>query len=199
MLQFVTHSKRSRRRATYEDLLKVPDHLIAEIVDGELFTSPRPAIAHSEATSNLTAILATFMQRIGNRGGWKILFEPEVHLRSDVLVPDLAGWRIERVAAFPDGAKFATVAPDWLCEVLSPSTEKLDRTKKLRVYAREGVRHVWLIDPLYKEFEVLTLNGKKWLSNTADDTADRIRAVPFEAIEIALADIWGTPPAATHH
>jgi Uma2 family endonuclease len=201
MLQSVMTSKRSRRRATYEDLLKVPDHLIAELIDGEIYTSARPAIPHTDAGSSLVMLLGVFHHRFGNRGGWKIHYEPEIHLGEDVVVPDIAGWRTERVSMLaPAGAKYATVAPDWLCEVLSPSTERFDRTKKLRVYAREGVRHVWLLDPVAKTFEVLTLNGKKWATDTADETVDSVRAVPFDAIAIPLGDIWNdSPPGTTQH
>jgi Uma2 family endonuclease len=201
MLQSVMTSKRSRRRATYEDLLKVPDHLIAELIDGEIYTSARPARHHSRAASNLFGSLSPFIHRIGRRGGWVIEYEPEVHLRKDVVVPDIAGWRIERAPMmYAVGAKYPTLAPDWLCEVLSPSTERFDRTKKLRVYAREGVRHVWLLDPVAKTFEVLTLNGKKWATDTADETVDSVRAVPFDAIEIPPADIWNeSPPGTTQH
>ena len=131
-----------RRRATYADLLEVPEHLVAEIIDGELLTSPRPASPHALAASAIgSALFDRFNGPPGGAdrpGGWWILFEPELHLGEDVLVPDHAGWRRERMPALPDVVGF-TLAPDWVCEVISPSTARIDRGRKLRVYAREQV------------------------------------------------------------
>lgn len=129
------------RPATYEDLLQIPDHLVAEIVDGELHTSPRPAPRHADAATGLSAALrAPFDRGRGGPGGWRILIEPELHLGSEVLVPDAAGWRRERLPRLPETAHL-TLAPDWICEVVSPSTAALDRGAKLRSYAHEGVSH----------------------------------------------------------
>src|SRR3989442_11524607 len=128
-----------RRRATYADLLEVPEHLVAEIIDGELITSPRPALPHALAASAMAAdIGGPFGRPPGGRdvpGGWWILVEPELHLGGDVLVPDLAGWRRERVPTVPNAPAFE-LAPDWVCEVISPSTPRLDRARKRSVYAR---------------------------------------------------------------
>src|SRR6187402_3256932 len=130
-----------RRRATYEDLLQVPEHLVGEIVDGELVTSPRPAAAHARASSSLGGELyGPFDRGRGGPGGWIILDEPELHLLGHVLVPDLAGWRRERMPELPD-AKAFELAPDWACEVLSPSTAKVDRADKVPIYAQAGVSH----------------------------------------------------------
>jgi len=138
-------SRMERPKATYEDLLKVPDHKVAEIVDGELYVSPRPAAPHALAATVLSNELGPpFHHGHGGPGGWWIVFEPELHLREDILVPDLAGWKRERMPEFPKSA-FFTLPPDWICEVLSPSTERLDRARKLHVYAREGIAHAWLI------------------------------------------------------
>src|SRR3972149_4563963 len=137
-----------KRRATYDDLLRVPDHRVAEIVDGDLHVSPRPASRQALAKSVLGWELgAPFDRGRGGPGGWWILFEPELHLGQDVLVPDLAGWRRARVASMPD-APWIDVAPDWVCEVISPSTESIDRGRKLRIYAREAVAHLWLVNPI---------------------------------------------------
>jgi Uma2 family endonuclease len=126
----------ARRTATYEDLLEVPEHLVAEIIDGELVTSPRPSSRHSLAASGLGADLTGPFQRgRGGSGGWVNLDEPELHIAGQVMVPDLAGWRRERMPEVPDVAYFE-LAPDWLCEVLSPSTAKRDRTRKMHHYAR---------------------------------------------------------------
>jgi Uma2 family endonuclease len=180
----------ARKVATYEDLLLVPSHRIAEIVDGELVTQPRPGGQHAAVTSALGETLGPpFKRGQGGPGGWLILDEPELHLGSDVLVPDLAGWRRERMARVADEAYF-TLAPDWVCEVLSPSTEKRDRSAKLRIYAASGVGHVWLINPSQRILEVLQLSGEKWLTLGVHCDNERVRAEPFDAMELDLAILW---------
>ena len=179
------------RPATYDDLEKLPDNLGAEIADGELHASPRPAARHAVAYARLGgALVPTFDEGRGGPGGWCILLEPELHLGSHVLVPDLAGWRRERMPAVPDVA-FFTLRPDWLCEILSPSTTSFDRTKKLAIYAREGLPWVWLIDPLARTLEVLKLEGCRWTIFATYGGAVVVRAEPFEAIELELAALWG--------
>jgi Uma2 family endonuclease len=121
--------------------------------------------------------------------GWVFLDEPELHFGNDVLVPDLAGWRRERLPAVP-AAAYMTLAPDWVCEVLSASTETLDRGKKLRVYAREGVAHVWLLDPLRQTLEVLSLESGKWTTLASHEGRLGVRAPPFAAIELELGALW---------
>jgi Uma2 family endonuclease len=193
-LHDVTDQKDGRRRATYDDVLNAPEHKVAEIIDGVLYLSPRPAFPHALATTSLSAdLFSPFSKGRGGPGGWWILVEPELHFGEDVLVPDIAGWRHSRLPKAPD-LKFATVAPDWLCETLSPSTEKLDRTKKLRVYARERVPHVWLIDALRQTLEVLVLRGSSLVTQATYHSDERVRLEPFEAIEIDLAYLWMTPP-----
>jgi Uma2 family endonuclease len=180
----------AKRPATYEDLLKVPEHLVAEIIDGELITSPRPASRHAVAASTLGAeILTKFGRGSGGPGGWVILDEPELHIVGQVLVPDIAGWRRERMPTVPDVAYFE-LSPDWLCEVLSPSTAARDRTKKLHHYARAQVGHVWFVDPGVQTLEVFRLDGDGWrlaLTATGNET---VRAEPFEAIDLELAVLW---------
>lgn len=191
----VTRLKDSRRLATYDDVLSAPEHKVAEIIDGVLHTSPRPAFPYLASNAALIGELySPFHKGRGGPGGWRIYREPELHFGEDVLVPDCAGWRRERMPDNPTGP-YVTLAPDWLCEVLSPSTAKLDRTKKLRVYARERVSHVWLIDPIAKTLEVLTLKASKWQTLATHEGHERIRAVPFDAIEIELADLWDERPA----
>src|SRR5438552_3070237 len=131
------------KRATYADIERLPEHLVGEIVDGELWVSPRPAGPHTLAASALLGALPRFAT--GKRAWW-VLFEPELHRGSDVLVPNVAGWRRQRM---PEGpvAKFFTLPPDWICEVLSPSSAYLDVERKLPKYARAGVRHAWIVDP----------------------------------------------------
>ena len=179
---------------TYDDLVAVPEHLVAEILDGELYTSPRPAPRHARASSWLGAVLMPpFDRGQGGPGGWIILDEPELHLGADVLVPDIAGWRRQRMPRLPETAYFP-LAPDWLCEVLSPSTAAMDRAKKLAIYAREGVAHVWLVDPIARTLEVLTLAAGRWVIEATHAGAEAVRAEPFEAIDLDLAILWDEPP-----
>ncbi len=183
-------AKEMRRRATYDDLLKVPDHLVAEIVDGELFTSPRPASPHARAVTKLGNVLGpAFDDGDGGPGGWWIVFEPELHLDDDVLVPDIAGWRRERMPVYPNVPAF-TLAPDWVCEVVSPSTGRLDRIRKMPAYARHGISYIWVIDPLQQTLEVFQLKDGQWFVVATHEGADVVRAVPFDAIEIDLARLW---------
>ncbi len=174
--------------ATYEDLCEVPDHYVAEMFDGDLYGSPRPALPQAHASSVLGHQLGGSFHHSG-AGGWVILDEPELHFGRDVLVPDLAGWRRERLPKLPAQA-YMTLAPDWICEVLSPSTEAIDRTKKLRIYAREGVAHAWLLEPLMQTLEVLSLDAGKWASLATHEGPGNVRAVPFDAIELALGALW---------
>jgi Uma2 family endonuclease len=183
-------SEAAQRRATYEDVLNAPPHLVAELIHGTLVTSPRPAAVHALTASTLGMDLGNPFQRgRGGPGGWWILDEPELHLGADVLVPDLAGWRRERMPEVPDTPYFE-LAPDWLCEVLSPSTEAHDRTDKLSLYGAAGVAGVWLANPRLRTLEVLQNHEGNWVlrSNFRGDAA--VRAQPFEAVELTLGDLW---------
>ena len=135
-----------------------------------------------------------FQQGRGGPGGWWILFEPELHLGEDVLVPDLGGWRRERMPDVPDAAA-AELAPDWVCEVLSPSTERLDRAKKMQAYGRKGVDHLWLINPRTRTLEAYQRNDHAWLLLATHDGTARIRVAPFDAVELDLAQLWGESSA----
>jgi Uma2 family endonuclease len=178
------------RPATYEDLILLPDIQVGEIVDGELHASPRPAPRHAEAEAAIGDVLRLpFHRGRGGPGGWLLLPEPELHLGKDVLVPDWAGWRRSRMSVVPQTAYF-TVAPDWVCEVLSPSTARLDRAKKLRAYAREGVGHAWLVDPILRTLEVLRLDGGRWTLLATHDGDEVVRAEPFVEVELELASLW---------
>jgi Uma2 family endonuclease len=187
-------SEAARRRATYEDLLAVPETQVAEIVAGELHATPRPAGPHSLAASTLAAeIGGAFLRGRGGPGGWWIIVEPELHLGPDVLVPDLAGWRRDRLPIYPEEA-FVEVAPDWVCEVLSPRTLMLDRVRKLPAYAREGVAHAWLVDPVARTLEVFRLQTGSWMLVSAHAGDEEVRAVPFEAFTLPLPALWNRGP-----
>jgi Uma2 family endonuclease len=184
-----------RRPATYEDVLNAPDHLVAEILDGELFTSPRPAVAHAHTSSVLGGELSgPFHRGRGGPGGWWILDEPELHVGDDVIVPDLAGWKRSRLSTLPDTAAI-TLAPDWVCEIVSPSTEAIDRVKKLVIYARERVSHVWLLNPLSRTLEVMQLESGRWVVVKTAGGHEVVRAQPFDAIELELSALWSAPTA----
>jgi Uma2 family endonuclease len=181
---------RSQTEATYADLLTLPDHVVGEIVDGELIVSPRPAAPHARASSVLGGDLGPpFDRGRGGPGGWWIVDEPELHLGRHVLVPDLAGWRRERMPYFPTSA-FFVLAPDWVCEVLSPASARLDRIRKLAIYLEQGVSWAWIVDPLARTLEVYESLGNRWTVAGAWEEDAVVRAVPFDAIEIEIGGWW---------
>ncbi len=178
------------RPATYADIEALPPHVVGEILYGVLHTHPRPAPRHSLAASVLGAeMIGPFQKGRGGPGGWIILDEPELHLGPHVVVPDIAGWRRERLPKLPETAYFET-APDWISEVLSPSTARIDRTDKLAIYAAHGVGHCWLVDPDALTLEVMALTGANWLRLAAYKDADLVTAPPFEAHSFALDVLW---------
>lgn len=183
-------SKDTRNLSVYEQFRAVPEYKVAEIVRGRLITSPRPAAPHAMAASALGGeLFGPFRRGRGGPGGWVILVEPELHLGPDYLVPDIAGWRRERMPEVPQVAAFE-LPPDWLCEVLSPSTEAVDRADKLPIYAEHGVRHVWLVDPLARTLEVLRLENRRWMLVEIFRDNAHVRADPFDAIELELGVLW---------
>ncbi len=148
------NSTASKKKTAYEKWLELPENVIGEIIMGDLHVSPRPASKHTRAASKLGGALdGPFDSGTGGPGGWWILDEPEIHLENNIIVPDIAGWRRERMPTFPD-VPFFTLSPDWICEVLSPSTAAFDRVKKMPLYAQVGVKHFWLVDPILKTLEV---------------------------------------------
>lgn len=183
----------ARRRATYEDVLQAPPNVVAEVLFGVLHTHARPALRHANASSHLGVLLgAPYRFGRGGPGGWVIYDEPELHLGSepDIVVPDLAGWHRERLADVPNDAAWIPVAPDWVCEVLSPSTQAIDRAEKMDIYLRERVGHVWLVDPAARTLEVYRRGGEVWerLAVHRDDAS--VRVEPFDAIELQLGLLW---------
>jgi Uma2 family endonuclease len=184
------------RPATYQDVIDAPEHLVAELLEGQLYTHPRPGPPHAEAVSVLGMDLGSpFHRGRGGPGGWWILFEPELHLGPNVLVPDLAGWRRTRMPSQPSTA-FYEIAPDWACEVLSPSTLRVDRVLKLPIYARDGVPHVWLVDPIAQTLEVFALDGVGYRLLSTHGGDARVRAEPFAEVELELGAVFGLPEAA---
>ena len=186
------HPAEKRTRATYADYLAVPEPQRAEILDGELYVFPRPAPPHAFTAGQLMAeIGGPFGNRRGRGpGGWWILPEPEIHLVDEEPVsPDLAGWRVERLPELP-AAAFLSLAPDWVCEVLSKSTETHDRERKMPLYAAHGVRWAWLVDPVARTLEAYTLEGRRWGAPVLFAGNVSARVAPFEALEINLGGLW---------
>ena len=184
----------ARRRATYADLEAAPEHLVAELIGGELVTHPRPRPRHGIATAELSAELGPKFGRGRNGpGGWLFIDEPQLALGEDVVVPDLAGWRLPR-ATFDIDEVNVEVAPDWVCEVLSPSTEHYDRGAKRWIYANAGIAHLWLLDPRAKLLEAFQLTGGKWLLLGAVTHADDVSLPPFDAISFPLANLFPLDP-----
>lgn len=190
MLSISMSSIPGKKRASYADLAALPPNTVGELLAGELYAHPRPASQHARASSRLGALIGgPFDTGRGGPGGWVILDEPELHLGPDVLVPDLAGWRRARMPEMPH-APFFTLAPDWVCEVLSPSTAGVDRVVKLGIYLREQVGHVWLIEPANQTLEVLRLTSGAWqvAGNYAGESG--VRAEPFAEVELELGLLW---------
>jgi Uma2 family endonuclease len=177
--------------ATYDDVRRLPEGMNGEIVDGELFASPRPRMGHANVVSMLNGELyGPFSRGKGGPGGWWIVIEPELHFGANVVIPDLAGWRRERLPKMPTEAPFMELAPDWLCEVTSRSTASFDRVKKLPVYLRAGVSYAWLVDPADRTIEARRKESDRWIlvGHYPGDTPARIE--PFEAHELDLRVLW---------
>jgi hypothetical protein len=173
------------RPATYQDVLDAPPHMVAEIANGRLHLHPRPALRHARATFRMAGRLGG----PGAPGGWHFAYAPEIHLGPDVLVPDFAGWRRERMPTYPD-APFFTLAPEWVCEILSPATRRFDLTEKRDLYARAGVTHLWLVDPDARTLEAFALLAGTWTLAAAFQDGDDIRAAPFESLTFPLSALW---------
>ncbi len=181
----------ARKRATHEDLLDLPENVTGEILNGELIVTPRPSRRHTIVTSRLGYEIGPRydLGRGGGPGGWVIIVEPEIAFGEDILVPDLAGWKKER---FPveEPHNWISAAPDWVCEILSPTTAQVDRAEKMPIYARHQVLHAWLIDPILKTLEVFRLEPERWIVLGVFARSARVRAEPFAEIEIDLGLLW---------
>ena len=178
------------RKATYRDVLNAPPHKVAEVVEGALHLQPRPASRHALAGSSLSVeIGGPFQRGRGGPGGWWILYEPELHFGRDILVPDFAGWRRERMPDYPDTPYF-TLAPDWVCEILSPSTRTFDLEEKRPIYAREGVGHLWFVDPAARTLEAFALQEGTWTPAGSARNDEPVSFPPFEAVTFPLDALW---------
>lgn len=180
----------ARKQATYEDVLNAPPNKVAELIEGTLHLQPRPAMRHARAMTKLASGLDDpFDRGRSGPGGWWLLFEPELHLGANVLVPDLAGWRRERLPELPDVAAME-LAPDWVCEAISPSTGALDRVKKMPLYAQAGVRWCWLLDAHQRTIEAFRQEAGRWVLLGAHAGNDQARIEPFDAVAIDLSMLW---------
>ncbi len=180
----------ARKRATYDDLYNISENMVGEIIDGELYVTPRPSRTHSLTASVLgSEIVPPYYTGRGGPGGWIILIEPEISFGENIIVPDLAGWRKERFPKKEDH-NWISVAPDWICEVLSPSTFRKDKIIKMSIYAQYEVPYFWLIDPLAKTLDVLRLESGKWVIAGVYAEDDKVRAEPFQEVEIELSNLW---------
>ena len=188
--------KPGKRIATYEDVLRAPRDKIAEVISGELIVHPRPRLEHQTAAGRMQADLDPYVRKPGGSrgpGGWWILPEPELHLHADIVVPDLAGWRRDRMLESPQGP-YTVLSADWICEILSPSTAGYDRLAKMRIYAREQVGHVWMVDPATRTIEVFVLQTGQWMLAQTAVGSEPVRLQPFVEVELELSRWWGETP-----
>ena len=174
----------------YAELEALPSNMVGEIISGALHAHPRPTRRHGRAAGELFAELhSPFRRSRGGPGGWVFIPEHELHLGQHIVVPDISGWKQERYP-IDETTPFSAVPPDWLCEVLSPSSARLDRFQKLPIYAGHGVKHCWFVDPIEKTLEVFILdNGTYKLGPTFTDNAP-VTAPPFEVHTFDLGLLW---------
>jgi Uma2 family endonuclease len=178
------------KSARYQDIIDLPENLVGEIINGHLEVHPRPAPKHTLATSSLgDELVSPFQKGRSGPGGWWIIDEPECHIGGHVLVPDLAGWRKQRMPALPETAWFEIV-PDWVCEVLSPNTSRLDRAVKMPIYAALGVSYIWLIDPVLQTLEAYQLHEQHWLLIATLSENQPVTVAPFVEHTFSLSDLW---------
>ena len=192
------------RKATYQDVLGAPENMVAQLIDGELYLHARPVDPHVRASGKLYSAIDLLYDSnfdnddYGDGDGdgdgdgpeeWAIMPEPELRLGKDVLVPDIAGWRVSK---YPrnQANSFSEVVPNWVCEVLSPTTRHIDLGRKRDIYAREGVSHHWIVEPKERTLQVSELSGGKWLPISTLSDAERVSVPPFEKLNISLSRLW---------
>lgn len=184
-----------KTNAAYRDVLEAPEDMIAELVQGELYLQPRPAARHVLTASRIGTLLGPpFELGRGGPGGWTILDEPELHLREDVLVPDLAGWRSEAAVELDWQLAHFEVRPQWVCEVLSPRTVRRDRLVKLDVYHANRIDWAWLVDPVAKTIEVFEWSENGWVRKQTAGGDALALLEPFAAVSLELELIWPPDP-----
>jgi Uma2 family endonuclease len=180
-----------RRRATYEDLLALPEKERAELISGNITLLPSPRPRHSKPQGALRRFVGGPYDDddgFGGRGGWWIFVEVDVRLGEDVVRPDLAGWLRERLPK-PDVRPIAVV-PDWICEILAESNEAHDRVTKRRLYAAHGVRHYWIVDPTARTVETLSLEDGRWVDAGSFDETAVVRIAPFTDVELPVGRLF---------
>lgn len=180
----------ARKRATYNDLYSIPENMIGEIINGDLIVSPRPSRKHGYTASIIGNELGPpYNMGRGGPGGWIIIGEPEISFSDNILVPDLAGWRKER---FPESEdhNWISVSPDWVCEIVSQRSVRIDRVKKMGIYAQHRVGYYWIVDPTTKTLETLKNEAGRWLILGTYAEDDKVRAEPFQGVEIDLNSLW---------
>lgn len=182
----------AERKTPYQSLLELPEHVVGEIINGQLYTQPRPAAPHALACASLEIeIGSAYHKDRGGPGGWWIIVEPEIHFVRDteVLVPDIAGWRRERLPKMPRDHRFEVV-PDWVCEMLSPSTARDDRVTKMPVYARYGVPYLWPVDPLARSLEAFALEQGRWVVIGLYGDQAEANISPFQELALQMTELW---------
>ncbi len=193
----MSDSAKINRPATYDDILALPEGVLGQIIDGVLYTSPRPAGKHAYAATKInSSIDPSFGSRSGGGpGGWVFLFEPQLRLlgKQDV-IPDIAGWKIDKLSdeelSVLSGNRIE-INPHWVCEIISPSSVRMDKVLKATLYAECAIEHYWLVDPDQKTLEVRRLEKSQWVVVKTFEGTEKVRAEPFEAIEIDLGSFWG--------
>ena len=183
----------AKHQATYADIEALPEGVRGEIINGALYTHPRPSPRHSIVATSLSVELGIpFQKGNGGPGGWIFLFETEVKFGENLLVPDIAGWRKERFTKFPT-TNWMTLRPDWVCEATSPSTALRDRHFKRDIYANAGVPHYWILDPRSRMLEVFELEKGKWNLFGTFSAGNDVAAPPFESHSFPLDILWPFP------
>lgn len=177
--------------ATLADLEALPEHMKGELIDGVLYAMTRPRAVHQGIAGAVFAdVLMPFQRGRGGPGGWWILPEPGIELpRAPEISPDVAGWRRERMPALPVN-RAINVVPDWVCEVLSPTTRGYQLLVKRRLYAASGVPFLWEIDRESQTLSVLRLEGGRWVDLGAYRDEEEARLPPFEAAAINVREWW---------